>query len=47
MLLMTLGIFMVDFKDGQTVVKGLTTEEIHEVRRYGVDLFFNNEAYLS
>ena len=42
-----LGIFMVDFKDGQTAVRPLTTEEIYEVRRYGIDLFFNNEAYLS
>jgi AAA15 family ATPase/GTPase len=40
-----LGIFMVDFKDGQTAVRGLTTEEIHEVRHYGIDLFFNNESY--
>lgn len=42
-----LGIFNVDFKDGQTVVRPLTTEEIYDVRKYGVDLFFNNEAYLS
>lgn len=42
-----LGIFNVDFKDGQTVVRTLTTEEIYDVRKYGVDLFFNNEAYLS
>lgn len=42
-----LAIFMVDFKDGQTVAKPLTKEEIYEVYNYGVDLFFNNEAYLS
>ncbi len=42
-----LGIFMVDFKDGQTVVKGLTTEEIKEVYRYGIDLFFNGDSYLA
>ena len=42
-----LGIFLVDFKDEQTVLKRLTNDEIREVRRYGVDLFFNNEAYLS
>ncbi|MBO0929883.1 AAA family ATPase [Fibrella aquatilis] len=41
-----LGIFMVDFKDGQTVVKGLSTDEIREVYKYGMDLFFNGEAYL-
>ncbi len=40
-----LSIFMVDFKEGQTVVKGLSREEIEEVYQYGVDLFFNNEAY--
>lgn len=42
-----LAIFMVDFKDGQTVAKPLTRDEINEVHKYGVDLFFNNEAYLS
>ena len=36
---------MMDFKDGQTVAKALNREEIEEVYRYGVDLFFNNEAY--
>lgn len=40
-----LGIFMVDFEDGQTVVKGLSTDEIKEVYRYGIDLFFNGESY--
>ena len=42
-----LGIFLVDFKDGQTSVRPLTTDEIYEVRKYGIDLFFNNEAYLA
>ncbi|WP_082111495.1 AAA family ATPase [Spirosoma radiotolerans] len=42
-----LAIFMVDFKDGQTVAKPLTRDEIQDVHKYGVDLFFNNEAYLS
>ena len=42
-----LSIFMVDFKDGQTVVKPLSRDEIEEVYKYGVDLFFNNEAYLA
>jgi AAA15 family ATPase/GTPase len=40
-----LSIFMVDFKDGQTVAKALSRDEIEEVYKYGVDLFFNNEAY--
>ncbi len=39
-------IYLVDFKNGETVVKGLSPEQIAEVRRYGVDLFFNMEAYL-
>ena len=42
-----LAIFMVDFKDGQTAAKPLTREEIREVYQYGIDLFFNNESYLS
>jgi len=40
-----LAIFMVDYKDDQTKVKPLSREEIHDVYKYGVDLFFNNEAY--
>ncbi len=40
-----LAIFMVDFKDGQTVAKPLSREEVEEVYINGVDLFFNNEAY--
>lgn len=42
-----LAIFMVDFKDGQTVAHPLSDNEIYEVYKYGVDLFFNNEAYLN
>ncbi|WP_375444890.1 AAA family ATPase [uncultured Fibrella sp.] len=40
-----LAIFMVDFKDGQTVARPLTHDELHEVRKFGVDLFFNGESY--
>lgn len=40
-----LAIFMVDYKDDQTKVKPLSREEINDVYKYGVDLFFNNEAY--
>jgi AAA15 family ATPase/GTPase len=40
-----LSIFMVDFRDGQTVARALSRNEIEEVYQYGVDLFFNNEAY--
>lgn len=42
-----LAIFMVDFKDGQTVMRGLSHDEIEEVYKYGVDLFFNYENYLA
>ncbi|MFN3848323.1 MAG: AAA family ATPase [Spirosomataceae bacterium] len=42
-----LAIYIVDFKDGQTVMKGLSREEIEEVYKYGVDLFFNYESYLA
>lgn len=41
-----LSIFITDFKDGQTVARALTREELEEVYNYGVDLFFNNEAYV-
>lgn len=39
-------IFLVDFKDGETVVKRLSDGELDEVYSNGVDLFFNNELYL-
>ncbi len=42
-----LAIFMVDFRAGQTVARALSSSEIYEVYKYGVDLFFNNEAYLN
>jgi predicted ATP-dependent endonuclease of OLD family len=41
-----LAIFMVDYKEGQTVVKALSKEQLYEVYKYGEDLFFNNDAYL-
>ncbi len=41
-----LAIFMVDYKDQETSVKALTEEEIFEVYKYGIDLFFNQEAFL-
>jgi AAA15 family ATPase/GTPase len=40
-----LAIFMVDFKEGQTKVKGLSRGEIEDVYKYGIDLFFNGESY--
>ncbi|KAA6348911.1 DNA replication and repair protein RecF [termite gut metagenome] len=41
-----LAIYLVDYKDGQTVVKRLDDEELQEIYEYGVDLFFNTETFL-
>ncbi|MCF0057765.1 AAA family ATPase [Dyadobacter sp. CY356] len=40
-----LAIFMIDFKEGQTVSRSLSETEIQEVFKYGIDLFFNSESY--
>lgn len=39
-------IYFVDFKNGETVVKRATKEEMQEMYEYGVDLFFNTEIFL-
>ena len=39
-------IHIVDYKDGKTIVKTLSKEEMNEVYNYGIDLFFNAEAFL-
>lgn len=41
-----LAIYLVDFKNGETTVKGLSDEELEKVYQYGVDLFFNAEIFL-
>jgi len=41
-----LSIFMADFKEGETIIKKLSREELDEAYQYGVDLFMNNERYL-
>lgn len=41
-----LSVFMVDYKDKQTIVKHLSDEQLHEIFQYGVDLFTNSESYL-
>lgn len=41
-----LSVYLVGLKAGETVVKRLNDEELHEVYQYGVDLFFNIESYL-
>lgn len=40
-----LAIFMADFRDGQTVIKRLTDNEVNDVYEYGLDLFFNSELF--
>ena len=39
-------IHIVDYRNGQTVIKTLSKEELDEVYNYGIDLFFNTEAFL-
>jgi len=41
-----LGIYLIDFKDGETMVKGLTEDEVNKVYQSGVDLFFNSAIFL-
>lgn len=41
-----LSVFIVDFKNNQTVVHKLTPEEIHRVYQYGIDLFYNYESFI-
>jgi predicted ATPase len=39
-------IYLIDFKDKQTVAKRLSDEEVSEIYNYGEDLFFNIEKFL-
>ncbi len=41
-----LAVYLVGVKNGETTVKRLTDNELHEVYQFGVDLFFNLESYL-
>lgn len=40
-----LAIFIVDYRDGQTVINRLTDTELNEVYDYGIDVFFNYERF--
>lgn len=40
-----LSVYMVDYKDKQTVLNRLSDDTLHEVLQYGVDLFTNSESY--
>ena len=39
-------IYAVGLRDGATIIKRLSDEEITEIYQYGIDLFFNLENYL-
>ncbi|TAD83780.1 MAG: hypothetical protein EAY75_14425 [Bacteroidetes bacterium] len=41
-----LSVYLVGYEDGETMVRGLSHDELIEVRQYGIDLFFNLESYL-
>lgn len=41
-----LSVYVVDYKDGETIIHHLSQDDLSEVREYGVDLFFNIESYL-
>ncbi len=42
-----LAIYLIDFENGETVVRGLSEDEIDKVYQFGVDLFFNSEIFLA
>jgi hypothetical protein len=39
-------IFMVDYKNGETVTNKLSKEDMSDILRYGIDLFTNYETFL-
>lgn len=41
-----LSIFMVDYKNGETVVNKLTKEDLDDIYGYGIDLFTNYETFI-
>ena len=41
-----LSIFMVDYKNGETVANKLTKEDMKDIHQYGIDLFTNYETFL-
>ncbi len=41
-----LAVFVMDWKNGETIVKKLTAEQLHEIYQYGVDLFTNIETFI-
>lgn len=41
-----LSIFMVDYKNGETVANKLSKEDMKDIKQYGIDLFTNYETFL-
>jgi len=41
-----LAVYMVDYNNHQTIVKQLSSGQLHEVFQKGVDLFTNSESYI-
>lgn len=41
-----LAIHLIDYKNGETIVRSLSEEELEEVYNDGIDLFFNHEIFL-
>ncbi len=41
-----LSVYLVDYKNGETIIHYLSSDDLSEIRQYGVDLFFNIESYL-
>ncbi len=41
-----LSVFIVSYQDQQTKLKLLSSEELHNIYQYGVDLFTNIESYI-
>jgi AAA15 family ATPase/GTPase len=41
-----LAVYIVDYQNGETVVKRLTEEQVHEAYQYGLDLFFNVQSLM-
>lgn len=42
-----LSVYVVGYKNGETIIKRLTEEQLHEIYNHGVDLFLNIEDYLA
>lgn len=41
-----MSVYVVDYANGETIIKRLTDDELIEVAQYGIDLFYNLESYL-